>query len=63
MFGEVGLGGELRSVNHGDRRLKEAAALGFRRALVPGRNAGGGAGVSLELTGTRTLMESIERCL
>jgi len=34
-FGEVGLAGELRSVSHADRRLKEAARMGFRTALIP----------------------------
>jgi DNA repair protein RadA/Sms len=33
--GEVGLGGELRQVGRLDRRLGEAARLGFRRAVVP----------------------------
>ena len=33
--GEVGLGGELRQVHRTDRRLNEAARLGFREALVP----------------------------
>lgn len=35
VFGEIGLGGELRQVPHADRRLKEAARLGFRSAVVP----------------------------
>ena len=34
-FGEVGLGGELRQVPHGARRLAEAARLGFTQAIVP----------------------------
>ena len=34
-FGEVGLGGEIRSVGHLERRINEAARLGLRRALVP----------------------------
>ncbi len=34
-FGEVGLLGELRSVGGTERRLREAARLGFTRALVP----------------------------
>jgi DNA repair protein RadA/Sms len=34
-LGEVGLAGELRQVPHVDRRLAEAARLGFTRALVP----------------------------
>jgi len=63
LFGEVGLGGELRSVNHAERRIKEAANLGFRRALVPARNAGRGQNGSIELTGARTLMEAIDVCL
>jgi DNA repair protein RadA/Sms len=35
LFGEVGLGGELRQVPHAARRISEAARLGFRRAIVP----------------------------
>ena len=35
VFGEVGLAGELRKVSHAQRRLNEAARLGFRRAIVP----------------------------
>lgn len=34
-FGEIGLGGELRQVPHGARRLAEAARLGFAQAIVP----------------------------
>jgi DNA repair protein RadA/Sms len=46
IFGEVGLSGEVRGVSQMDLRLKEAAKLGFKRALVPqrrGRKADGGA--------------------
>jgi len=35
IMGEVGLAGEVRSVPWVDRRLAEAARLGFRRAIVP----------------------------
>jgi DNA repair protein RadA/Sms len=34
-FGEVGLGGELRSVQSAERRIKEAERLGFRRIIIP----------------------------
>ncbi|HSJ55180.1 MAG TPA: hypothetical protein VLC52_15670, partial [Anaerolineae bacterium] len=34
-IGEVGLSGELRAVGHLERRLNEAAKLGFRRCIVP----------------------------
>ena len=33
--GEVGLSGELRAVSHLERRLNEAAKLGFSRCIVP----------------------------
>ena len=35
VFGEVGLSGEVRSVNMPSLRLKEAKKLGFDRAIVP----------------------------
>jgi DNA repair protein RadA/Sms len=35
LVGEVGLSGELRSTNQLDRRLGEAAKLGFTRSLAP----------------------------
>jgi DNA repair protein RadA/Sms len=34
-IGEVGLGGEVRHVNHLERRVREAARMGFRQILVP----------------------------
>jgi DNA repair protein RadA/Sms len=37
-LGEVGLGGEVRPVAATDRRLAEAARLGFRQAFVPARH-------------------------
>ena len=35
VFGEIGLAGDLRRVTGMDRRLSEAARLGFTQALVP----------------------------
>ena len=37
-FGEVGLAGEVRPAPRGQDRLKEAAKLGFTRAIVPKAN-------------------------
>ncbi|MBX3005492.1 MAG: DNA repair protein RadA [Anaerolineales bacterium] len=37
LIGEVGLSGELRTVPHSPARLKEAAALGFKSAVIPRR--------------------------
>jgi len=38
VMGEVGLGGEIRAVNQAELRVREAAKLGFCRALLPSRN-------------------------
>ena len=35
IFGEIGLSAEVRAVSHTDGRLKEAAKLGFERAIIP----------------------------
>jgi DNA repair protein RadA/Sms len=38
VIGEVGLGGEVRSVSHVDKRIGEAEKLGFTRLLLPKGN-------------------------
>ena len=38
VFGEVGLAGEIRPVQRGQERLREAAKLGFHRAVIPAAN-------------------------
>ena len=35
VFGEVGLGGEVRNVVNIDLRLKEIQRLGFNKAIIP----------------------------
>lgn len=39
VFGEVGLAGEIRPAPRGQERLREAAKLGFSRAIIPRANA------------------------
>ncbi len=64
-IGEVGLLGELRSVPGLDRRLREAARLGFGRAIVPraapGPRAAAPAGI--EVVAVATLAEAIRAAL
>ena len=55
--GEVGLGGELRSVGQLERRLGEAERLGFRRAYVPESTR---ATAELELVRVRNVAELLE---
>ncbi|MBK7744039.1 MAG: DNA repair protein RadA [Betaproteobacteria bacterium] len=38
IFGEVGLAGEIRPVQRGQERIREAAKLGFRQVLIPNLN-------------------------
>ncbi len=35
VFGEVGLGGEIRAVSHAEQRVKEGARLGFTKCVIP----------------------------
>ncbi|MDX9911720.1 MAG: DNA repair protein RadA [Phycisphaerales bacterium] len=63
-LGEVGLGGEVRGVAHLEARLREAARLGFTRAIVPKSQAAGKNAVriaGLALDGVSTINEAIER--
>ncbi len=56
-FGEIGLGGEVRSVSFADRRVKECEALGFKKILAPDAKTGGG----IELWPVKTLAEAIAK--
>ena len=55
--GEVGLAGELRQVAQTQRRLSEAARLGFGRAIVPASSPDSGAGI--RVTRVSTLAEAL----
>jgi DNA repair protein RadA/Sms len=41
IIGEVGLGGEIRSVGHIEKRIQEAQKLGFKSAIIPTGNLKG----------------------
>ena len=57
--GEVGLSGELRAVSQLERRLSEAAQLGFKRALVPKIGARISTPKGIELISASMLSEAI----
>ena len=57
--GEVGLSGELRAVSQLERRLSEAAQLGFKRALVPKIGARISTPKGIELIPASMLSEAI----
>ena len=63
VLGEVGLTGEVRAVAGLESRLRAAAQLGFRSAVVPKSSAGEVRAVSLNVRGVATVTEALEALL
>jgi len=61
VFGEVGLAGEIRPAPRGQERLKEAAKLGFTRALIPEANKPRQAIAGLEIIAVSRVEQAVER--
>jgi DNA repair protein RadA/Sms len=59
VVGEVGLTGEVRAVAGLELRLREAAALGFRRAIVPQSNILEPPKTSLDVRGVATVGDAL----
>ena len=64
VIGEVGLGGEIRSVGHIEKRIQEAEKLGFKRIIIPQNSAKNikKAG-SLKIEPVENLSEAINKSL
>jgi DNA repair protein RadA/Sms len=62
-IGEVGLLGELRPVAGLDRRLREAARLGFERAIVPAGRGGGATVDGIRVEPAANLREALDAAL
>jgi DNA repair protein RadA/Sms len=61
VFGEVGLAGEIRPAPRGQERLKEAAKLGFSRALIPEANRPRQPIAGMEVVCVRRVEEAVAR--
>jgi DNA repair protein RadA/Sms len=61
VFGEVGLAGEVRPVQRGQERLREAAKLGFTQALIPHANKPRHPIAGLEVMAVRRVEEAVLR--
>jgi DNA repair protein RadA/Sms len=59
-FGEIGLSGEVRAVQRGQDRLKEAVKLGFNRAIIPKANAPKISPKNMELIIVEHISQAIE---
>ncbi len=61
LVGEVGLTGEVRSVARIDQRLQEAAALGFKKAIIPATNLKNKKSFNgLKIHGVKTVREAFQ---
>ncbi|MDK2878185.1 MAG: hypothetical protein PWR06_901 [Thermoanaerobacteraceae bacterium] len=63
IIGEVGLAGEVRSVSFMEKRVQEAAKLGFTEAIIPYENAAELEGLKIKIEGVRTVKEAVEVAL
>jgi DNA repair protein RadA/Sms len=59
VFGEVGLSGEVRPAPRGQERLREAAKLGFTRAVIPRANAPKHAIEGMEVVGVDRVADAV----
>lgn len=62
-FGEVGLSGEVRPVQRGHDRLKEAAKLGFNRAIIPCANVPKAGSKDIKVIGIEHIKDAIDLVL
>ncbi len=62
VFGEIGLAGEVRPIQRGQERLKEAAKLGFTRAVIPKGNKPKHVIEGMEIVAVERLEEAVAYC-
>ncbi len=64
VLGEVGLGGEIRSVGHIEKRIQEAEKLGFENVIIPQNNVKSlKSKNSIKLISVDNIVEAIDRIL
>ncbi len=60
VFGEVGLGGEVRGAGQSLLRIREAAQMGFTRCVLPARNVPEDSDPGIRVVGVSTLDEALD---
>jgi DNA repair protein RadA/Sms len=61
LVGEVGLGGEIRSVGNIEKRIQEAEKLGFKKIFIPANNMKGlRLTTGITLTGVNNITETLQ---
>ncbi len=62
IFGEVGLTGEVRGISNPEKRVNEAAKMGYKRIILPHINAADvGAKKGLELIGVKRIADAFDQ--
>ncbi|MCQ2559753.1 MAG: DNA repair protein RadA [Clostridia bacterium] len=61
ILGEIGLTGEIRLVSHWEKRLSEAARLGFKRAILPRQKIKGSFKSDLTIETVGSLSEAMQK--
>lgn len=62
-LGEIGLAGEVRAVSHAEKRINEAARLGFKRCILPYynlKNLSKDVNRDIELIGVRSVRQAMK---
>ncbi len=60
IFGEIGLAGEIRPVQGGQDRLREAAKHGFKKAIIPKANVPRGDKIDIEIIAVERLSDALD---
>ena len=63
IVGEIGLSGEIRAVNHIEKRITEAQKLGFKRIIIPETNDIQDDIKGIEIIKVRRIIEAITRAV
>ncbi len=66
VIGEIGLGGELRTVSYCEQRIKEAERLGFKRCIIPRHNLktlSDGFKGNIEIVGARNVNDAFNAAI
>jgi len=63
IVGEIGLSGEIRAVNHIDKRIKEVAKLGFKKIIIPYANEPEETYNDIEIVRVKKIIDAISACL
>ena len=61
IIGEIGLSGEIRAVNHIEKRINEAQKLGFKRIIIPDSNDVQEEFKDIKIVKVKKILEAITR--